>query len=173
MPIWISPFKLLRKSRRLCSCSKAKKQKITTDCFAYSTFGLGSQIMKLLCLADEGSNSLRFSNSKVKSHHRFYGFYRLKHIKSVTSVVSVVKKSPQIALPIRPLVSSHRLWSYFVLLTKEATHHVSLLSKKNHHRFYGCYRLSQVKSVTSVVSVVKIHHIVLLTKEATHYVSLL
>jgi hypothetical protein len=50
--------------------------------------------MKLLCLADEGSNSLRFSNSKVKSHHRFYGFYRLKHIKSVTSVVSVVKKSP-------------------------------------------------------------------------------
>jgi hypothetical protein len=46
------------------------------------------------CLADEGSNSLRFSNSKVKSHHRFYGFYRLKHIKSVTSVLSAVKKTP-------------------------------------------------------------------------------
>jgi hypothetical protein len=81
------------KTSKIRDIRDIRGKKITTDCFAYSTFGLGSQIMKLLCLADEGSNSLRFSNSKVKSHHRFYGCHGLKHIKSVTSVTSVVKKT--------------------------------------------------------------------------------
>jgi hypothetical protein len=121
------------KTSKIRDIRDIRGKKITTDCFAYSTFGLDSQIMKLHCLADEGSNSLRFSNSKVKSHHRFYGFYRLKHIKSVTSVISVVKKH------------------IFVLLTKEAIHPVSILSKKKSHRFYGCYRLSRIKSVISAV----------------------
>jgi stringent starvation protein B len=94
--------------------------------------------MKLLCLADEGSNSLRFSNSKVKSHHRFYGFYRLSQIKIRNISVIRGKKNHQV-----------------VLLKKEATHYVSLLSKRKSHRFYGCHGLKQVKSVTSVISVAK------------------
>jgi stringent starvation protein B len=66
--------------------------------------------MKLLCLADEGSNSLRFSNSKVKSHHRFYGFYRLSQIKIRNISVIRGKKNHQV-----------------VLLRKEATYCIKAL----------------------------------------------
>jgi hypothetical protein len=57
-----------------------------------------------LCLADEGSNSLRFALDK-KNRHGIYGCHGLSRIKSVKSVLSVVKKHP------------------IVLLTKEATHY--------------------------------------------------
>jgi hypothetical protein len=40
--------------------------------------------------------------------------------------------------------------------------------KRNCHRFCGFYRLSRIKSVTSVRSVVKIYQVLLLTKEAMH-----
>ena len=109
----------------------------------------------VFCLADEGSNSLRFSFNEKKKSHRFYGCHGLKQIKIRNISVIRGKKIHHV-----------------VLLTKEAAHYVSpLMRKKNHQRFYGCHGLKQVKSVTSVISVAKIHHIVLLRKEATHYVS--
>jgi hypothetical protein len=58
-----------------CDFDSLKKKKITTE---------------PLCLADEGSNSLRFALDE-KNSHGFYGFYGLSRIKCV---ISVVKNSP-------------------------------------------------------------------------------